>query len=149
MASIKIYTIGFTRKTARYFFETLKKSGVQRVIDVRLYTTSQLAGFAKQKDLSYFLKEICAIDYVHCLELAPTKTMLDAYKKQQNDWKSYEDDFLRLLDRRQVAEHLSKDLIHESCLLCSEKLPNHCHRRLVAEYLQKAWSDTVEIVHLI
>ncbi|OQW93050.1 MAG: hypothetical protein BWK79_13210 [Beggiatoa sp. IS2] len=146
---MKIYTIGFAKKTAQYFFETLKKSGVKRIIDVRLYNTSQLAGFAKKEDLSYFLREICAIDYVYCPELAPTKVLLDAYKKQQKDWDSYADEFLRLMEMWRVADSLSKDLIHEGCLLCSEDLPDRCHRRLAAEYLKKTWPDTVEIVHLI
>ena len=55
---IKLFTIGFTQKSAHKFFTTLKEARVQRVIDVRLNNNSQLAGFSKKEDLSYFLKEL-------------------------------------------------------------------------------------------
>jgi uncharacterized protein (DUF488 family) len=148
MTHIKLYTIGFTKKTACHFFETLKKTGIKRVIDVRLNNVSQLAGFAKKDDLIYFLKEICNIEYIHCPELAPTKAILEAYKKKQIDWPSYENEFLQLMKIRHIEDNMPKEVIHESCLLCSEDLPDYCHRRLVAEYLQNNWLETVEIIHL-
>jgi len=83
---IKLFTIGFTQKSAREFFMALKQAGVQRVVDVRLNNNSQLAGFSKKEDLAYFLKEIAGIDYVHLPELAPTQDILDAYKKHKGDW---------------------------------------------------------------
>ena len=77
---MKIFTLGFTKKSARTFFETLKDSGAKRVVDVRLNNVSQLAGFAKRDDLEFFLKEVCGIGYVHLTDLAPTQEMLDALK---------------------------------------------------------------------
>ncbi|WP_232346223.1 MULTISPECIES: DUF488 family protein [Cupriavidus] len=44
-------------------------------------------------------------------------------------------------------ESIDKEKLNNSCLLCSEDRPHHCHRRLVAEYLAGKWSN-VEIVHL-
>jgi len=58
---MKIFTIGFTKKSAEEFFTLLKDAGVRRVIDIRLNNTSQLAGFAKARDLEYFLKAILGI----------------------------------------------------------------------------------------
>jgi uncharacterized protein (DUF488 family) len=69
---MKVSTIGFTKKSAKRFFELLRASGAKRVVDVRLNNVSQLAGFAKKDDLAYFLKEICGMDYVHLPTLAPT-----------------------------------------------------------------------------
>jgi uncharacterized protein (DUF488 family) len=46
MNSIKIYTIGFTKKSAEQFFGKLIKAGVKKVVDARLNNSSQLAGFA-------------------------------------------------------------------------------------------------------
>ena len=80
---MNLYTIGFTQKTAQGFFESLSRSGVRRVIDVRLNNVSQLAGFAKKTDLIYFLQTICGIKYVHEPLLAPTQEMLDDYKKKK------------------------------------------------------------------
>lgn len=149
MKHIDIYTIGFTKKKAEYFFEKLKSAGVKRVVDVRLNNVSQLAGFAKKDDLIYFLKELVGIDYVHFPELAPTKDILDAYKKQKGDWATYEMKFIELMERRHIENKIPKEVLNEGCLLCSEDKPHHCHRRLVAEYLSKKWDEEVEITHLV
>ena len=143
----KVYTIGFTKKSASEFFGLLKESGAKRVVDVRLNNVSQLAGFAKKGDLEYFLRQICRMDYVHMPDLAPTKEMLDAYRKEHRDWQTYEREFLALMDARRVAKRGIKRIIANACLLCSEDAPDHCHRRLVAEYLRRHWGD-VEITHL-
>ena len=143
----KIYTIGFTKKSASEFFGTLKESGAKRVVDVRLNNVSQLAGFAKRDDLEYFLRQICRMDYVHMPDLAPTKEMLDAYRKEHRDWQTYEREFLALMDARRVAKLGIKRIMSNACLLCSEDTPDQCHRRLVAEYLRRHWGD-VEITHL-
>ncbi len=144
---MQIFTIGFTNKKAQHFFERLQHAGVKRVVDVRLNNISQLAGFTKKDDLKYFLQAIGGIDYVHVPELAPTKDLLDAYKKFKGDWNVYEREFLELMARRRIESTLTKDLIDEGCLLCSEDKPHHCHRRLVAEYLQRHWAQ-VSIEHL-
>jgi len=144
---MKVLTVGFTKKPARRFFELLRESGAKRVVDIRLNNVSQLAGFTKKGDLAYFLREICGMDYVHLPVLAPTQEVLDEYKKNGGDWAAYEKSFLQLLSDRRVEERVSRDLIADGCLLCSEDSPSHCHRRLVAEYLQRHWGD-VEIIHL-
>ncbi|RKZ86841.1 MAG: hypothetical protein DRR19_14355 [Candidatus Parabeggiatoa sp. nov. 1] len=148
MNNIKLYTIGFTKKTAETFFNKLKTAGVKRVIDIRLNNVSQLAGFAKKEDLKYFLNVICDIDYVHIPELAPTKAILDDYRKKKGDLAIYEQQFLALMQNRKMAEKLSPDTFHQGCLLCSEDTPERCHRRLVAEYLKDKW-ENIEIKHLV
>jgi len=56
---VQLFTIGFTKKSARKFFEMLNESGADRLIDIRLNNVAQLAGFAKRDDLEFLLKEIC------------------------------------------------------------------------------------------
>lgn len=145
---MRLFTIGFTKKSARRFFEMLRASGAKRVVDVRLNNVSQLAGFAKRDDLGYFLKEICEMEYVHLPELAPTQDMLDEYKKQRGDWSTYEIRFLELMWLRRIENTVSREVIADSCLLCSEDKPDYCHRRLVADYLNQHWGD-VRIAHLV
>lgn len=145
---MRIFTIGFTKKSAEQFFTKLRDSGAKRIVDVRLNNASQLAGFSKKNDLEFFLREICRMDYVHVPLLAPTQDLLDGYKKKIGQWLNYERDFLELMKSRQIEASISKDTIAESCLLCSEETPDYCHRRLVAEYLNQRWGD-VEIIHLI
>jgi uncharacterized protein (DUF488 family) len=147
MSPIKLFTIGFTRKSAKAFFTRLQRAGVKRLIDVRLNNKSQLAGFSKRDDLAYFLRSIAGIEYVHLLDLAPTQELLDRYRKTDRDWPAYERDFLKLIAGRKIESTLAPNLLDGSCLLCSEDQPHHCHRRLVAEYLRNAWKS-VEIEHL-
>jgi len=144
---MKIYTIGFTKKSAETFFGLLSRSGAARVVDVRLNNVSQLAGFAKRDDLRYFLQTICAMGYVHEPLLAPTKELLDRFKKHKGSWAEYEEDFLALMRQRDVANAVSREVMGDGVLLCSEHEPEHCHRRLVAQYLRDAWGD-VSITHL-
>ena len=127
---MKLFTIGFTKKSASRFFDLLRDSGVKRILDVRINNGSQLAGFAKKDDLAYFLREICGMDYVHLPDLAPTKELLREYRAGDVDWEAYETRFIELMRERRIEETTPKDVLSEGCLLCSEDQPHHCHRRL-------------------
>ena len=144
---MKLFTIGFTKKSASRFFDLLRGSGVKRILDVRINNGSQLAGFAKKDDLAYFLREICGMDYVHLPDLAPTKELLREYRAGDMDWEAYETRFIELMRERRIEETTPKDVLSEGCLLCSEDQPHHCHRRLVAEYLNDHWGG-IKIAHL-
>ncbi len=143
-----LFTIGFTQKKAEQFFETLLKYKVKLVIDTRLNNASQLAGFTKKQDLEYFLTKIGGIKYVHILDLAPTKNILDDYKKKLINWTTYEDKFNQLIRERQIDKLVTPELLDNACLLCSEPKPHYCHRRLVAEYLQIKLDKVIKIHHL-
>ena len=145
--TINLFTIGFTQKTAQEFFTLLIKYKVKKIVDTRLNNISQLSGFAKQKDLIYFLKTIANIEYEHNLNLAPTQYILKDYQKHKNDWSIYEQQFLELIKERKIETKLAPESLDNSCLLCSEATPLHCHRRLVAEYLQHYWNN-INIIHL-
>jgi uncharacterized protein (DUF488 family) len=134
---MNLYTIGFTKKNAESFFETLRAAKVKRVVDVRLNNVSQLAGFSKRDDLAYFLKNICDIEYVHLPILAPDQAMLDAYKKDGGTWADYEIAFNQLMAQRHVEASLTIEVLDGSSLLCSEAKPEYCHRRLVADIAQR------------
>lgn len=145
---MKVFSIGFTEKSAEKFFNLIKSEPIKTLVDVRLNNVSQLAGFAKKNDLKFFLKEICNVDYIHAPDLAPTKEILDPYKKGNMSWEVYEDKFLNLMAKRNI-ERIDKTLIEDSCLLCSEHKPHQCHRRLVIDYLNKKWDTDFEVKHLL
>lgn len=145
-----IFTIGFTKKSAKEFFELLKSNDIQSLIDVRLNNKSQLAGFAKGRDLDFFLDEICDIKYYHELEFAPEEELLKKWQKGELSWDEYTEWYIGLLSKKR-AEKVFKVRYSDAgnvCLLCTEPTPEHCHRRLLAEYLQKHIDGKVEIVHL-
>jgi uncharacterized protein (DUF488 family) len=145
---VEIYTIGFAKKSAQEFFDSLKKAGINRLIDIRLNNSSQLAGFTKTDDLEFFLKELCGAEYIYKPILAPTKEILDGYKKKTIKWEEYEQRFMKLMAERKVEDIIDKSLFDvPTVLLCSEPKPDRCHRRLVAEYLKDKWSN-IKIIHL-
>jgi uncharacterized protein YeaO (DUF488 family) len=115
---------------------------------VRLNNVSQLAGFSKREDLRYFLRELCAAEYIHEPLLAPTQELLDEYRKAKGGWENYERRFLALMRERAIERWLDRRLFDlPTVLLCSEATAEHCHRRLVLEYLQVHWGD-LTITHL-
>ena len=145
--TIKIFTLGYSGKNAREFFTILKQAGIRKVIDVRLYNTSQLAGFSKRQDIEYFLQVIVGTDYIHLPIMAPTKQLLNDYKKGLINWQQYEKQFKSIIALRQIEKNLMLQDSDMSCFLCSEAKADNCHRRLVAEYLAQHWQN-VSIHHL-
>lgn len=146
--TITIFTIGFTGSSAEHFFERLKKAGVKKVIDTRLWASSQLAGFAKKKDLPYFVRELANAEYEYREDLAPTSDIHRAYKDNRISWEDYEVQYIDLIEHRNLANILSPEEVDQACFLCACKTEHHCHRRLLAEFLQREWEQSVKILHL-
>ncbi|MDO8873677.1 MAG: DUF488 domain-containing protein [Methanoregula sp.] len=144
---MKVFTIGFTKKSAEQFFDILTKNGVTRLMDIRLNNKSQLAAFAKEDDLRYFLKKICNIEYRHIPQCAPSEELLKKYQNKEIDWTGYEKEYKGLINKRNVVSLFNKDNLANNCFLCSEPTPEQCHRRLLVEYLKEHFSD-MEIVHI-
>jgi len=144
---VRIFTIGYAGKNAREFFTVLKQASIRKVIDVRLYNTSQLAGFTKRQDIKYFLQDIVGVEYIHLPIMAPTKQLLNGYKKGLVSWQQYETQFKQIITHRQIEKCIMPKNADMVCFLCSEAKADNCHRRLVAEYLAKVWQN-VSIRHL-
>lgn len=144
-----LYTMGFTQKSAERFFGLLRQYDIQMLVDIRLNNRSQLAGFTKGEDLAFFLRELCGCGYSHRVEFAPSREILDDYKKNGGDWDLYVSRFLPLMEGRRAAETFLRDFgaYERVCLLCSEPTPERCHRRLLAELIAQA-DPGVEIVHI-
>ncbi len=147
-----ICTIGFAGKTAEEFFRLLTQAGVRKVIDVRENRGGQLSGYAKYPDISFFLERVAGIDYTHQPSLAPSPEIRKKYRAGK-DWPIYEASFLELMRERGIPETLpADDFKGVVALLCSEALPEKCHRRLVADLLRehlRGQGHTVEIRHLV
>lgn len=145
---MEIYTIGFTKKTARRFFELLKKNEIRKVIDIRLSNKSQLSGFAKGEDLKYFL-ELFGIGYEHDVTLAPTEELRKMYnnKESKMSFNEYTVIFKEIMENRQCIPKLQKLDLNKVCFLCSEEKPDKCHRKLVVDFI-KSDNDNIKIIHL-
>ena len=144
MTSMKLYTIGYSKKSAEEFFGLLRDNNVKRVVDIRRHNTNQLAGFTKQDDLAWFLKVIADIGYEHVLELAPSEELMHAYRKEHLPFDEFADQLRAQFKEREMP---TKATFDHAALLCSEADPSTCHRLIAAEYLAEKWSG-VEIIHL-
>lgn len=144
---MRLYTIGFTKKSASIFFEILKNKRVITLIDIRLNNKSQLAGFTKEEDLKYFLEKIAAIKYVHVPAFVPSEEILNGYREKKLSWPDYEKAYISLIESRDVLKGFDISLFDDGCLLCSEPTPEKCHRRLLAEYISRKMPN-IEIIHL-
>lgn len=144
---IKLYTIGFTKKTARQFFELLKNNNITRLVDIRINRSSQLAGFAKGGDLEYFITEICKAEYQHIADFAPTKELLSDYQNKKIDWSGYQKTYRNLIEKRRIADKYNIKEFDNACFLCSEPTAEQCHRRLLVEYFKEKTPD-IQIIHI-
>lgn len=148
MSNSKIYTIGYTKKSAEEFFSRLRTSNARHLLDIRLKNTSQLSGFTKRDDLRYFLRELLNMEYHELLEFAPYESMLKEYLKNK-DWDKYVLQYDELLRTRQPEKKIDSHLLDEGIVfLCSEPKADHCHRRLAAEWVVKTKSPNTNIIHL-
>ncbi len=145
----KIYTIGFTQKTAEEFFNLIEKNKIRKLIDVRLKNNSQLSAFSKYPDIKFFLHRICSAEYFHDKNFAPTEKILNDFKNKVIDWTEYEIEFSMLMRNRNIEKYIAANYLDCTgyCFLCSEPTPENCHRRLIAEKFKKVFAD-LEIIHL-
>ena len=146
----KIFTIGFTKKSAEIFFELLELHRITELIDVRLYNNTQLAGFAKANDLKFFLNRISSIEYTHDLKFTPTEELLKSYRENLITWEDYTAEFAKIMKERRIVPHILTNYSDSPevryCLLCTEVSAANCHRRLIAEKFAEVFG--MEIVHL-
>lgn len=145
----KLFTIGFTKKSAEDFFTLLYRKHVRRLLDVRYNPYSQLAGFARSADLKFFLETFYGIPYEHSTMFTPSQFLLEKYRDKKIVWEQYVEIFNDLMDDRGAVEHIRNlDFdIDRCCLLCAEESARFCHRRLVAELIRDNLDD-IEVIHL-
>ena len=133
------FTIGYGGRKPDEFVKLLADRGVKTVVDVRLRPDrASMGAFAKAKEPDKGIAGLLAkagVGYVSLPELG--NLFLD-----YDDWPTRYADFLEragplLFDR--IA-----DIPGPVCLLCAEKKLCECHRRHVAEYLERArgWTFT-------
>jgi len=144
---MELFTVGYAKKSAEEFFGLLKAEKIEVLIDVRLYNSSQLAGFTKKRDLEYFLLQICGCDYMWASQFAPSAKLLNDYKNGTIDWNEYEKIYIELLRGRHNLNFFKRFTGKRICLLCAEETSGCCHRRLLAEELSVVFGN-IPIKHL-
>jgi uncharacterized protein (DUF488 family) len=130
---MRVYTIGTDHRGEFDFARLLLKFGVQVIFDVRRVPEAREAHF--RRDGLQSLTAAQGADYLYMgNELGGPKD--DDYR----DWITT-DEF-----RRGMSILKGKAPKRVCCILCAERMPENCHRLLIAEELEK---EGFEIVHII
>ena len=145
---MNLYTIGFTGKSARDFFESLREVEARYLLDVRLRNDSQLASFTKKGNIESLTQELTSLTYRELPILAPKEEMFKQYRTDK-DWARYEQKYIQFLRERDVTSEIDRSHFDGGAvLLCSEPKPERCHRRLAAEYLRDELFEEACIIHI-
>lgn len=144
----RIYTIGYEGADLDRFLDTLKDAGVATVADVRAVALSRKKGFSKNQ-----LRDNLAereIGYRHFIDLGTPKAGREAARA--DDTARMHEIFCEQLAtagaQRQLEELTELAGKEPICLLCFERDPARCHRRIVAERLARRGFEAVDLVVL-
>ena len=141
---MKLATIGYEHATQAEVIATLAAARVRTVIDVRAVSSSRRAGFSKTL-LSASLNE-AGIGYVHLRELGTPKPGRDAARagrtaEMRTIFEAHLEEPAAQLQLGQAAAIAGAA---KSALLCYEADAARCHRRIIAERLERMIGVEVE-----
>lgn len=148
---MKLFSIGFTSKTAEAFFGLLSDNEMDCLVDIRLNPNGQLSRFAFEKDLPFFLNRLVdGCEYVHRVDLAPRKELIKEVRTKgsamSKDYKLFEKEFNQyLVEESDIANFVERFGKYQNVvLLCSEPTTEKCHRRLVCDMLLSRFGNDIE-----
>jgi uncharacterized protein (DUF488 family) len=143
----KLFTIGYEQTAAKAVLDELEQAGVKLLVDVRAVASSRRPGFSKSQ-LAAGLDER-GIGYLHLRGLGTPKEGRLAARAGEYD--RLEKIYTRHLKTAQAVEELEQlsALVKKSgpvCILCYERDHRHCHRRWIAEIIERR--DEVRVENL-
>jgi len=147
MAKPQVFTIGYEGADVDRFLTTLKDAGVETLADVRAVASSRKRGFSKSA-----LREALAgrgIGYEHFITLGTPKEGRQAARAGDGALmrRIYCDEVLATEEAQEAFRDLEALASSRPvCLLCFERDPAHCHRRILAQRLEKLGFETVDLV---
>lgn len=134
MTAHRVFTLGYEKRNVESFIRILMDAGVQTVIDVRETPWSHKPGFSKSPFEAALAK--CGIAYVHAKFAGNPKAIRSGFTNPEDCLRAYKQ---HLRKRPVIVDELA-DLIEEHpvpCLVCFERVPQGCHRGILAEALKK------------
>ena len=143
---MKLFTIGYTKKSAKEMFEILKRNNVRKVIDIRLKNANGYCFYTHKRDFSYLLS-LVDIGYEHKENWAPEEWLFNGYRDEKIPWSQYVVDFYKIIRERNILQGVKAEDLDGCVLLCSEETADMCHRRLLAEYFEEKMPE-IEVIHL-
>lgn len=149
MKNLKLYTVGYEGLDIDEFVEGLRKKRVKTIADLRKNPLSRKPGFSKKR-LAAALESV-GIQYVHYSGLG----VPSEWRRQARAGLISRDEMFRRYERQVLPEHQDElaaveEGIQKSgyTILCYEADASDCHRRSVADEIQKRLGTKVEVVNL-
>jgi uncharacterized protein (DUF488 family) len=145
----KLYTIGYEGLDERQFIAYLNSHHVDVVADVRKLPLSRKKGFSKTA-----LKEMLNqdnIEYLNYQDLGAPKELRDELYQSWN-YNRFFRRYLRCIEDKLDLLEAIHALINSGkkvTLLCYERNPEQCHRKVVAQQIKKLDGNGLEIKHII
>ncbi len=144
-----LVTIGYEGRTIDRFLTVLLRAGVTLLCDVRRNPVSRKYGFSKKT-----LKHACEaihIRYEHLPRLGiPSELRHNLHSQAQYDqlFRAYESDSLS--NEGESILRISTWIQSTPCvaLVCFERHPEQCHRRVVAKAVEARTAPPFEVAHL-
>ncbi len=142
----EIFTIGYEGADPDRFLTALKGAGVGLVADVRAVASSRKRGFSK--NILRESLEANGLGYRHYIALGTPKPGREAARAGDADTlrRIYCDEVLASPPAVEALEDLAAVAKEQPvCLLCFERDPACCHRRLLAERLAERGFSAVDL----
>ena len=143
-----LFTIGYEGIDQRQFLSWLQGHNIDVVADVRNLPLSRKKGFSKTA-LSSLLEEN-NIEYINFRELGAPKE-LRSFLIETKDYKKFFEKYKNSISRNLDHVDAILELVNEGkkvALLCYEKDPETCHRKIVANEVKKRDGNGLNIKHL-
>jgi uncharacterized protein (DUF488 family) len=128
----KVWTIGHGNRSIEETLELLKEHEIQVLADVRRFPTSKVEHFKKENLKEWLCKQ--GIEYVWL------GNEFGGYRQG-----GYGKHMRTKLFREGISRLIKLARSRRVCLMCKEVNPKYCHRRFIAEYLERR---SVEVVHI-
>ncbi len=147
MSAQRVFTIGYEGREIDEFISRLKRFHITRLIDIREIPLSRKKGFSK----SALKKRMEAenIEYIHIRSLGSPSTLRHQLK-EDHDYDQFFSSFQTYLANNRPSlleayEYLQDGL---ACLMCFERMPERCHRSVVAQKIKEHDGNGLTISHI-
>jgi uncharacterized protein (DUF488 family) len=160
---IQFYTLGVYGLTEKEYFNRIISNQIDTFCDIRRRRAVRGAvySFVNSKRLQNKLHQV-NINYVHEIDLAPTKEIRDLQRRADKASKipvrerkelspefktAYSSRIISNFNFKLFIEKFKKINSKKVLLFCVEKLPNACHRSLVTDKLKELY-PAIQVIHL-
>lgn len=143
-----LFTIGYEGLDQRQFMAHLAHNNISVIADVRHLPLSRKKGFSKSSLTEMLNKN--NIEYISLRELGTSKDMRNKLYETRN-YAAFFDEYRKLMaDKKESLDRILELLENgqKVSLLCFERDPELCHRKIVAEEVKKRNNNGLRINHI-